>query len=90
MPLAVPHLTDMTRRPWSLVERDSDDHGTTSYNRQQLIVEAWGQGFNCGSIVILLLFVLCNYRPGVLLHKLILLEVSPPVTRTIHREGSLD
>ena len=39
------------------------------------ILEAWGQGFNVGSLVILILLVLCNYRRHVLLHKLILLEV---------------
>ena len=40
------------------------------------IVEAWAQGYNVGSLIILMLIVLCNYRKRVLLHKLILLEVS--------------
>lgn len=40
-------------------------------------LEAWAQGYNVGSLVILILIVLCNYRSGILLHKLILLEVSP-------------
>lgn len=43
---------------------------------QQVIVEAWAQGFNVGGLVLLVLLVLCNYRRHVLLHKLILLEVS--------------
>lgn len=45
------------------------------YTTDQVIVEAWAQGFNFGSLVILILFVLCNYRRNILLHKLILLEV---------------
>ena len=40
-------------------------------------LEAWAQGYNVGSLVVLILIVLCNYRSGILLHKLILLEVSP-------------
>lgn len=42
----------------------------------QVIVEAWAQGFNVGGLILLVLLVLCNYRRHVLLHKLILLEVS--------------
>jgi hypothetical protein len=40
------------------------------------IVEAWGQGFMVGAIVILILITVSNMRSGILLHKLILLEVS--------------
>jgi hypothetical protein len=39
-------------------------------------LEAWAQGYNVGSLVILILIVFCNYRSGIWLHKLILLEVS--------------
>ena len=38
-------------------------------------LEAWAQGYNVGSLIILILIVFCNYRSGILLHKLILLEV---------------
>lgn len=38
-------------------------------------LEAWAQGYNVGSFIILILIVLCNYRSGILLHKLILLEL---------------
>ncbi|EUC49124.1 hypothetical protein COCMIDRAFT_85357 [Bipolaris oryzae ATCC 44560] len=38
-------------------------------------LEAWAQGYNVGSFIILMLIVLCNYRSGILLHKLILLEL---------------
>jgi hypothetical protein len=37
-------------------------------------LEAWAQGYNVGSLVILILIVFCNYRSGIWLHKLILLE----------------
>jgi hypothetical protein len=40
-------------------------------------LEAWAQGYNVGSLIILILIVCCNYRSGIWLHKLILLEVSP-------------
>jgi tetrahydromethanopterin S-methyltransferase subunit B len=39
-------------------------------------LEAWAQGYNVGSLIILILIVFCNYRSGIWLHKLILLEVS--------------
>jgi tetrahydromethanopterin S-methyltransferase subunit B len=38
-------------------------------------LEAWAQGYNVGSLIILILIVFCNYRSSVWLHKLILLEV---------------
>ncbi|KAF2626260.1 hypothetical protein BU25DRAFT_344148 [Macroventuria anomochaeta] len=38
-------------------------------------LEAWAQGYNVGSLVILILIVFCNYRSGIWLHKLILLEL---------------
>ena len=40
-----------------------------------VILEAWGSGFNVGALVMLILLVFCNYKAGVLLHKLIALEV---------------
>ncbi|MCJ1475855.1 hypothetical protein MMC13_004519 [Lambiella insularis] len=39
------------------------------------ILEAWAEGFYVGSLIILVLIVLCNIRSGILLHKLILLEM---------------
>lgn len=39
------------------------------------LLEAWAQGYNVGSLLILILIVFCNYRSGIWLHKLILLEV---------------
>jgi tetrahydromethanopterin S-methyltransferase subunit B len=38
-------------------------------------LEAWTQGYNVGSLIMLILIVLCNYKSGIWLHKLILLEV---------------
>jgi uncharacterized membrane protein YkvI len=40
-----------------------------------LILEAWGQGFMVGALIIMMCITLANMRRGVLLHKLILLEV---------------
>lgn len=47
-------------------------------------LEAWAQGYNVGSLIILILIVFCNYRSGIWLHKLILLEVLP----TPHRDSA--
>jgi len=40
-----------------------------------LVLEAWAQGYMVGSIIIMICITLSNIRRGVLLHKLILLEV---------------
>lgn len=40
-----------------------------------LILEAWGQGFMVGALIIMSCITLSNMRRGVLLHKLILLEL---------------
>lgn len=41
------------------------------------ILEAWGEGWNVGAIIILLLIAFSNYKRRNSLHKLILLEVGP-------------
>lgn len=48
-------------------QRPSDPNG--------LVLEAWAQGFMVGSLIIMSCITLANMRRGVLLHKLILLEV---------------
>ncbi|MCJ1465986.1 hypothetical protein MMC07_004605 [Pseudocyphellaria aurata] len=58
----------------SLVSRNGTGNKALMSSSDQ-IVEAWGQGFNIGALIILILLVFCNYRAGVLLHKLILLEL---------------
>ncbi|KAJ5240412.1 uncharacterized protein N7469_002003 [Penicillium citrinum] len=40
-----------------------------------LVLEAWSQGLMAGSLVIMAAVTIANMRPGVLLHKLILLEL---------------
>lgn len=54
--------------------------GTSPPTRNSLtteggFLEAWAQGYNVGSLIILILIVFCNYRSGIWLHKLILLEL---------------
>jgi hypothetical protein len=58
-----------------VMRRVPSEPWTGSSTREQIIVEAWGQGLNVGALIIIFLIVLCNYRAGVLLHKLILLEL---------------
>jgi len=48
--------------------RDVDD--TEAY-----ILEGWGEGFMLGALLIMAVITVANMRRGVLLHKLILLEV---------------
>lgn len=72
-PLAVLASTVRTLRA-----RAPDDPTAENNTVEQVIVEAWGQGFNVGALILLILLVLCNYRRHVLLHKLILLEVCLP------------
>jgi hypothetical protein len=40
-----------------------------------LVLSAWAQGFMSGAIVIMSCITVANMRKGVLLHKLILIEV---------------
>lgn len=40
-----------------------------------LILESWAQGFMVGSLIIMAAITVANMRRGVLLHKLILIEV---------------
>ncbi len=39
------------------------------------IVEGWGEGFMLGALFIMAVITVANMRKGVLLHKMILLEV---------------
>lgn len=49
---------------------------TKPTNVDGLILEAWAEGYMVGSLIILTCITLANMRRGVLLHKLIFLEVS--------------
>lgn len=42
---------------------------------EQITLEAWSQGFMVGSLIIMAGITLANMRSGILLHKLILVEV---------------
>jgi hypothetical protein len=44
-------------------------------NAAHLTLEAWSQGMMVGSLVIMAFITTANMRAGVLLHKLVLLEV---------------
>ena len=40
-----------------------------------LVLEAWAQGFMVGALLVMICITLSNIRRGVILHKLILVEV---------------
>lgn len=42
-----------------------------------LVLEAWAEGYMIGSLIIMTCITIANMRRGVLLHKLILIEVRP-------------
>jgi len=44
-------------------------------NPDGLVLEAWGQGFMLGSLLIMAAVTVCNMKKHILLHKLILAEV---------------
>lgn len=58
------HSDDNTFGNW----RDVD-------NIQAYIVEGWGEGFMFGALMVMAVITVVNMRKGVLLHKMILLEV---------------
>lgn len=50
-------------------------------NTEAYILEGWGEGFMFGALLIMVIITVANMKRGVLLHKVILLEVSDELTR---------
>lgn len=63
----VPEFYNALSRRDDKIEKPTDPDG--------LVLEAWAQGYMVGSLIIMSCITLANMRRGVLLHKLILLEV---------------
>ena len=55
--------------------REPNTRQRNSASRDDLILEAWSQGFLVGGLIVLVMITVANMRRGVLLHKLILIEV---------------
>ena len=55
-----------------LVRRDGVEKPTRP---SSLVLEAWAQGYMVGSLIIMAAITVANMKKGVLLHRLILLEV---------------
>lgn len=60
----------------ALLRRTTTMDVTKPTDPSGLTLEAWAEGYMLGSLIILSCITLANMRRGVLLHKLILLEVS--------------
>jgi hypothetical protein len=58
-----------------LSRADREGEITKPVDPAGLVLEAWAQGYMVGSLIIMSCITLANMRRGVLLHKLILLEV---------------
>lgn len=54
-----------------------------------LTIEAWAQGYMCGSLIIMACVAFANMRKHVLLHKLIVVEVrcEKPTRKSPMQEG---
>ena len=75
-PLSTMDMLAMAKRfPGTATTRTSPPN-RESMTTEGGFLEAWAQGYNVGALIILILIVFCNYRSGMWLHKLILLEVS--------------
>ncbi|KZM28517.1 hypothetical protein ST47_g319 [Ascochyta rabiei] len=72
---AVSTLHKRTPRPIPEASTRTSPPTRSSLSTEGGFLEAWAQGYNVGSLVILILIVFCNYRSGIWLHKLILLEL---------------
>lgn len=58
-----------------LTRRSEGSQGSKPEDPAGLILEGWAQGFMVGSLIIMSCVTIANMRRGVLLHKLILIEV---------------
>ena len=59
----------------SSVNAMTDAESLKPSDTDEVVLEAWSQGFMVGALVIMCGITLANMRKGVLLHKLILVEV---------------
>lgn len=64
-------LPDLFKR----LEKPSADESQKPTNPNGLVLEAWAEGYMIGSLIIMTCITMANMRRGVLLHKLILVEV---------------
>jgi hypothetical protein len=67
----------MVRKVSTIHRRDSNPFGNWRdvHDTEAYILEAWGEGFMFGALLVMAVITVANMRRGVLLHKMILLEV---------------
>ena len=68
----------------SLFKRSTTDKVEKPTDPAALTLEAWAEGFMVGSLIIMSCITLANMRRGVLLHKLILLELVMGYWQGVH------
>ena len=75
---AASHKIDMSPIPhlYRRVQNASGDQSQKPTDPNGLVLEAWAEGYMIGSLIIMTCITIANMRRGVLLHKLILIEVS--------------
>lgn len=61
------------------------EHGEWPSSPEKIALEAWSQGCMIGALIIMIGITVVNMRRGVVLHKLILIEVSfSPAINSLH------
>lgn len=75
--MAPTHLTAQNLPNLQLYRRQNNTFGDWRDvgNPEAYIVEGWGEGFMLGALLIMAVITVANMRKGILLHKMILLEV---------------
>lgn len=82
---ATSRATMMAARPSSAPGQGAlpGGHWREERNPEGLVLESWGQGLSVGSLVVMVCLTLAAMRGHVLLHSLIMAEVSPLVDGNI-------
>lgn len=62
-----------------------DDPSERPTSPDGLVLEAWAEGYMVGSLIIMTCITVANMRRGVLLHKLILIEVRDVMVRACEK-----
>lgn len=70
-----PLLNDILDKRFPIPSTRTDPPTRSGLTEEGGFLEAWAQGYNVGALIVLILIVFCNYRSGIWLHKLILLEL---------------
>jgi hypothetical protein len=75
------HQLGTTELPYYRRDEPTFGNWRSTTNTEVFVVEGWGEGFMLGALFIMVLITIVNMRKGVLLHKVIMLEVRGSLTK---------